>query len=527
MTQVEQVALSSRVFCLAAVFGLALISGDASTIQGLVAVAVVAAMSTYVSVVTPRAALWAVTAEALIVGLVMGLTYPDSLILLPYLVVLPLISGLSRGIVGVSATMTAEILAVALVPLAVTGFDGTRARVVALAPWLLTTFGAGLLGVWARQRGLNGAQSDPGEDSYESARRLLSQLSTVARRLSAGLDVGGMATQLLATVDDHQPVLQAVVFVKTEGSVLVPLGYQGDGAQSHLFADDPLVELCWAGREPVQATVPSGLTEQRRRCALPLRIGSRMLGVVLTASDQEWDPVSLTLLMKEVDRQSLRIDTALAFDEIRTMATTDERQRLAREIHDGVAQDVASLGYAVDELTSSTSDPRQLEGLQILRKELSRVVEELRLSIFDLRSDVNATSGLGASLADYVRQVGSKTPMKVHLSLDEAPGRLPPFVEEQLLRIAQEAITNARKHAAAQNLWVDYRADPPMAMLSVRDDGTGLGDSRDGSYGMTIMRERASRIDATLRVSTEDAPRRGTVVQVIIEPHLAAQAGSP
>jgi signal transduction histidine kinase len=522
LTQRDRVALTSRVFCLAAVFGLALVAGNASTIQALVAVAAVAAMSTYVSVLTPSAALWAVTAESLIVGLIMGLNYPSSLVLLPYLVVLPFISGLSGGLAGVAATMSAQVLAVLLVPLVSTGFDGIQSRIIGLAPWLLTNFGAGMLGVWARQLAARGSASKT-DDSYESARRLLTQLSSVARRLSAGLDADSMAVQLLAAVGERHTVSQAAVFVKSDGSVFVPLGYHGEGAPEALLPHDALVHRCWTTQEPQQSAVPSATLDRRNKCALPLRIGSRMVGVVLITSGQTWGEESLTLLMAEVDQHSLRIDTALAFEEIRSMATTDERQRLAREIHDGIAQDVASLGYSVDDLVASTDDPSLTDGLQALREELSRVVAELRFSIFDLRSDVNATSGLGAALSDYVRQVGSKTSMKVHLSLDEAPTRLRPIVEEQLLRIAQEAITNARKHASAQNLWVDYWTDPPGVRLTITDDGVGPGDIGDDSYGMEIMRERAHRIEAALDVTAQPAPAHGTVVSVTMDPRHAAQ----
>ena len=169
--------------------------------------------------------------------------------------------------------------------------------------------------------------------------------------------------------------------------------------------------------------------------------------------------------MREVDAHSLRLDTALVFDEIRTMATADERQRLAREIHDGIAQEVASLGYVVDHMASTTRDPSVAQGLRDLRGQLTSVVGDLRLSIFDLRSDVSATNGLGSALSDYVRQVGAKSDLKVHLTLDESPTRLSPMVEAELLRIAQEAITNARKHASARNLWVDCWTDPPCVSL--------------------------------------------------------------
>ncbi len=241
-----------------------------------------------------------------------------------------------------------------------------------------------------------------------------------------------------------------------------------------------------------------------------------MIGVAVSSSATAMPEGVLAPLMREVEGHSLRMDTALVFDEIRTMATADERQRLAREIHDGIAQEVASLGYVVDHLASTTRETAVAEGLRDLRSELSRVVADLRLSIFDLRSDVSATNGLGAALSDYVRQVGAKSDLTVHLTLNEAATRLSPAVEGELLRIAQEAITNARKHASAENLWVDCWTSPPQASLTVRDDGRGINGRRDDSYGISIMRERASRIDATLEISseTDDEDARGTVVEV-------------
>ena len=77
---------------------------------------------------------------------------------------------------------------------------------------------------------------------------------------------------------------------------------------------------------------------------LPLRVGNRMIGVAVSSCHRRPDPGVVADLMEELDGHSLRLDTALVFDEIRTMATADERQRLAREIHDGIAQEVASLG---------------------------------------------------------------------------------------------------------------------------------------------------------------------------------------
>ena len=241
-----------------------------------------------------------------------------------------------------------------------------------------------------------------------------------------------------------------------------------------------------------------------------------MIGLVLSDAPAAPAGPALGELMRRLDEQSLRLDTALTFDEVRSIATMEERHRLAREIHDGIAQEVASLGYALDDLLAKTLEVDRRKDIRAIRQQLTRMVTELRLSIFDLRSQVNPSAGLGSALSDYVREVGAKSGMTVHLTLDEAPTRLRTETETELLRIAQEAITNARKHSGARNLSVHCKVQPPHALIRVQDDGKGLGEARVDSYGLRIMRERARRIQAELHVDTGQQSSSGTTVLVTL-----------
>ena len=251
----------------------------------------------------------------------------------------------------------------------------------------------------------------------------------------------------------------------------MPLGYRGMGAQQILVPNDPMVEQCWAEMEPVQGVVPSGNREARHRVVLPLRVGNRMIGVAVSSAIAV-APDSATV--SDADARGRR-GTACAS----TPRWSSTRSARWPPPTSGSAWPARSTtasprrwprsGYVVDHMASTTRDPDVAQGLRELRGELSRVVADLRLSIFDLRSDVSATNGLGSALSDYVRQVGAKSDLTVHLTLNEAPTRLSPAVEAELLRIAQEAITNARKHASARNLWVDCWTDPPQR----EPDGAG------------------------------------------------------
>jgi signal transduction histidine kinase len=517
-----QLALFCRGSCLTVALCVALIPRDRIVVTE-VATAVVGAMfvgavSTTVSHLLPHPSPVVPGVEALVVALLTAWAHPGSMLVLsPYLVVLAGLAGLSGRLADVLAAFAGQVVGLLVAPLGwLTAADAGDLAVDA-APWVLAALAGGLLSLRARTLGPVGPSDDP-EAHYESAYALLTQLRSVARRLSAGLDSDAIAAQLMETVHDELDDRYGAVFVKTGSSMLIPVGFRGTGASQILGPTDPIVLHCWSEMRVVQGVVPSGDREGRHRTAMPLRVGARMVGVVCSSSAEPADATAVQALMTDVDAHSLKLDTALVFDEIRMLATADERQRLAREIHDGIAQEVASLGYLVDDLAASTTDQAIIAGLRDLRGDLSRVVADLRLSIFDLRSDVSPTNGLGAALSDYVRTVGARSELTVHLTLDEAPTRLTPVVEAELLRIAQEAVTNARKHASADHLWVDFWSDPPRARLVVRDDGRGMGGARDDSFGISIMRERARRIDATLDIDTQRSGEhpRGTTVQVTV-----------
>jgi signal transduction histidine kinase len=370
------------------------------------------------------------------------------------------------------------------------------------------------MGTWVNAlRGYPGRGDDA---SYESARRLLTQLRKVTRRLSSGLDPVDIGSEILQTCEDELGSSRSSLFVYGEG--LVPLVHRGRDPRQSLTPDGALVEAAIETLEPQQSPQPSGLAERRHRLVLPVISDGRLIGIVVAEAGSAAPSRLLDTLLRMLEERALRLETALAFDEVRALATVEERQRLAREIHDGVAQELASLGYLVDDLAATAAGDHQRTKLQALRSEITRVVNELRLSIFDLRSDVNTSTGLGSALSDYVRTVGARSGMTVHLTLDEGQSRLRSEVETELLRITQEAVTNARKHAEAHNLWVNCRVRPPFAEITVEDDGRGLGRPRADSYGISIMKERAHRIGATLQIRQRTAGNvgGGTTVAVTL-----------
>jgi signal transduction histidine kinase len=515
VTEFARVAVASRAFALAAILGLALAFGDRSAVGVTTAVLVIAAFASYIAHVSALPSHWVLSGEAALVGLVVLSTLPDSVVLLPYLVVLPLLSGLARGASGAWLVIGAQVTAVLVTTAIHGGKTPWESRAEFLAPWMVTIVGAGLIGAWAKRLGKSPAGNSL-DETYDAARRLLGQLRTLARRLSTGLDPVTVTTQILEQVRQRVGCSRSAVFSRSEGGVFVPLAYLGLGARDTLDPADPAIAQCWKKGRAVVKRVGDSSPATFHLVVAPVRLGTEVVAVVAGHTTEEVSQSQLETLQEELDETSLRLATSLAFSEVRNLVTTDERQRLAREIHDGVAQEVASLGYVVDELAATSSDPVVATGLRDLRQELTRVVTELRLSIFDLRTGAGDGPSLGSTLSDYVRTVGSRSSMRVHLTLDEATSRLSPDTEAELFRIAQEAITNARKHSEAENLWVDCWVRPPAAFIRVRDDGRGLRPGRSDSYGLRIMRERADRIDADVTVEQDhvNPGRPGTCVTI-------------
>ncbi|MFF5082679.1 GAF domain-containing sensor histidine kinase [Actinoplanes sp. NPDC000266] len=367
--------------------------------------------------------------------------------------------------------------------------------------------------------------TEPTPQPYAEATRLLTQLRSVARSLpGATLDPGGISEHLLEELRLVTPSDRSAVLSASGGGRLVVLAQTGAERvdwETTLDADSAIADA-WATQQPMTANrsqARSGRRGDTSSLVVPLVAGVRTIGLVILETDvANAYPSSVVGEVTWVtDPAALRLEAALLFDDVRSLATNEERQRLAREIHDGVAQELVMVGYGIDNAQATLPEgaDETAEELRSLRSEVTRVITELRLSLFELRSEVDRNGGLAAAIAEYARTLGTSAGLRVHFTFDESTARLPAATEAELLRIAQEAITNARKHAGASNLWVTCTVDPPYAEIEVSDDGRGFADDRpDGRYGLTIMAERAERIRGRLKIT----PRHpsGTTVAVVL-----------
>src|SRR5918911_4299632 len=203
-------------------------------------------------------------------------------------------------------------------------------------------------------------------------------------------------------------------------------------------------------------------------------------------------------------------------------AVMQERERLSRELHDGVAQLVAHLLLRLDTIKELVEADRHQEAeaeLERLHGVADEIYEDIGESITGLRTNV-AERGLICALQDYVDQFEERHQIPVSLRADDAADQLPPLAAFQLFRLVQEALTNVRKHAMAREATVTLTSKgPDQLRVVVVDDGRGFtpGSQRNGKarpLGLTTMRERVEALGGTFQVNSQ--PGSGTQVMATI-----------
>jgi signal transduction histidine kinase len=479
-----------RVFALALATGNA-ISGNTlgESFPLLLVLAVVAAASSLLEWSSRnRLTHWHAVAEAVAVTIIIVGTATSSS-LVAYLAVPPVVAGVRHGLVTtLNVTLLSALTATATFALEPGGDAVERAG--ACAPWLAIGLGVGLLASWQSRstRDLAARQAP-----YAAAHHLMARIHQLATSGTLGLDSASLATELELAMRRATGGARATVFVVEPDKTLRALN---PGADAERLMRE--IELPDSDRTPGAAVIPLSGARQ-------------VLGYCVVVGVPRWTDELDARARDVADDFAVRLDTAVLFDDVRALATSEERNRIAREMHDGVAQEIVALGYIVDEIESVSDQHETRELASALRAEITRLVSEIRFSIFDLRHQV--TDGrVSSSLADYARAVSLASGLRVHLSLAESGPPLPPRTATEVLRVAQEAIGNVRKHANAQNLWLTFESDGTTLQLAIEDDGVGNAGPREHHWGLQTMRERAEGVGARLEI----CPRRdgGTVVSL-------------
>jgi two-component sensor histidine kinase len=227
------------------------------------------------------------------------------------------------------------------------------------------------------------------------------------------------------------------------------------------------------------------------------------------------------LKQDEQDLAKLRDYTARVTDQVRALAVDEERDRLARELHDGVKQHLFSLSMTASAIrTHLEESPHKSPDLREMAYELetaSKTVQrELTRLIENLRPGTLEEKGLASALNDYMLLYGAREHITAYLDVKGNDALLPPSVAETLYRVAQEALHNVARHARATRVDVQLRCLPEQAALTLSDNGVGfdLAQARRG-LGLGSMQDRMMSIGGRLTIDSK--PGAGTVVRAKVE----------
>ncbi len=257
--------------------------------------------------------------------------------------------------------------------------------------------------------------------------------------------------------------------------------------------------------------------------SIPMRYRGRIIGVInLFLESNVIDQVdSLKPLLTSIGHHlSIAIERSRNDEESRQHLIIEERTRIAHELHDSLAQSLASLRYQVrvlDETLHQGDESTTWQQLERIENSLDVANTELRELIANFRAPVS-TRGLIGAIEQIVSQFRNEARIKTYLQKEWSEGKLGEDTEIQILRIIQEALWNIRKHSQAKTVRIMLRHGyNGRYHILVEDDGVGISKQIYGAsgehVGLTIMRERAERIGGTLRVESE----AGEGTRVILE----------
>jgi PAS domain S-box-containing protein len=257
----------------------------------------------------------------------------------------------------------------------------------------------------------------------------------------------------------------------------------------------------------------------RSMLSTQVRVGDEMFGSFTVGHrvPHRFSPAEHRLLSALAQRAGLAIRNARLFEQAQQAAALQERQRLARELHDAVTQTLFSTALIAEVLPEVWEvDPEEgRQRLAELRRLTRGALAEMRTLLVELRPGGLAELPLG----DLLRQLGEATAGRSRLDVathvEGTPRSLPPDVHVALYRIAQEALNNVVKHARASEAWLSLAYLPDAVLLRISDNGCGFSahlDALPGHFGLGIMRERATTIGATFNLRSQ--PEQGTAVEL-------------
>ena len=298
---------------------------------------------------------------------------------------------------------------------------------------------------------------------------------------------------------------------------------------SHLLPRSPASSAVRAVLAGGKAQIASGITPVEGKpyalAATPMRVRGGVLGVLtlFRCFEEPFNREDVALLSSIGDHMAVAVETAELRRQAEQAAVAAERERLARDLHDSVTQQLYSLTLFAEAVQEQAGVDEAVEEYVVaIGTTAQQALREMRLLLYELRAGMFSHDGLVEALRFRLDAVEQRAGLQTRLVSPPAL-QLPDAAEEGLYRIAQEALNNVLRHADATAVVVHVRCREGRVQMGIVDNGRGFDPSLVGNGGMGLanMRERASKLGGKLRIDAR--PGRGTKVQIVAPIPVAAR----
>ncbi|HEY0832257.1 MAG TPA: GAF domain-containing protein [Candidatus Dormibacteraeota bacterium] len=251
---------------------------------------------------------------------------------------------------------------------------------------------------------------------------------------------------------------------------------------------------------------------------VPLGVRGRATGTLMVANVQggrRFSRQTLRLVETFADQASVAMEYLRAQSDVRRVGLMDERERIAKELHDGVIQSLFAVGMSLQGTALLTTSPDQAARIERAVGELDRVIRDLRNYIFGLRPGILADRQLGDALKALGEEVQARSGINVAVDVDGALAADLSGRSHEIVQLTREALSNVVRHANAKNAVVRLVREGRSGLLSIEDDGSGFNSRQDsGGTGLRNMRERASALGGQMRITSKNG--RGTSLRITL-----------
>lgn len=263
------------------------------------------------------------------------------------------------------------------------------------------------------------------------------------------------------------------------------------------------------GADPRRHGFPPNHPEMHSFLGVPITVKGQAVGDLYLTNkrgEAEFGVDDQTLVERFAAHAGLAIENARLSQRVQALAVVEERERIGRDLHDGIIQRIYGVTLGLDEVPELARNDPAAAGERVERAidALHDAIGEIRTFIYGLRPGLDYPGSIASALKTLAEEMRLNTAIQIDVTAPIVEG-LSPTIRGEMLSIAREALTNAVRHAAATRVAVTITAADGAVRLEIADDGIGfdpLAPAAEGHNGLTNMRRRAEALGGTLRVDT-------------------------